>query len=101
MEGSLVSAESRNLRVNGLTGERIDLVKQREVETEAQAKIDAADAADARRRAVEQKRKQSEADAKAGEQRRKLRTGCTAIYQNTIDMKVKDLTVREEQQVRA
>jgi hypothetical protein len=43
----------------------------------------------------------AEEDAKAAEERRKARVACTAVYQATIDKKVKDLTVREEQQVRA
>jgi hypothetical protein len=43
----------------------------------------------------------AEEDVKAAEERRKVRVACAAIYQATIDKKVKDLTVREEQQVRA
>jgi hypothetical protein len=42
----------------------------------------------------------AEQDAKAAEERRRVRAACAAIYQATIDKKVKDLTVREEQQVR-
>ena len=38
----------------------------------------------------------AEEDAKAAEERRKVRVGCAAVYQATIDKKVKDLTVREE-----
>lgn len=123
MDAALLSAENRNLRIDGITGERVDYRKQREiaaeaqakidaVEAEAQAKIDAAAAARHKRLAAEQKRKQAEADAryvtikaetdaKAAEEQRKIRAACTVIYQKTVDMKVKDLTVREEQQVRA
>jgi hypothetical protein len=43
----------------------------------------------------------AERNAKDAEDKRKLRANCTVIYQNTIDKKVKDLTVREEEQVRA
>src|ERR1017187_6541833 len=79
---------------------------------EAQAKDDAAEAALRKRLAAEQKRKQAEAaaqqakikaeeDARAAEERRKIRAACTVIYKDTIDKKVKDLTVREEQQVQA
>lgn len=79
---------------------------------QAQAKKDAADLSRRKRLAAEQKKKdaelnariakdRAEEDAKAADERRKLRAACTVIYQNTIDKKVKDLTVREEQQVRA
>jgi hypothetical protein len=79
---------------------------------EAQAKKDAAEAARRKRLAAEQKRKQAELDAriakeradeeaKAAEERRKIRLACSTIYQSTADKKLKDLTVKEEQQVRA
>ena len=79
---------------------------------EVQAKKDAADAARRKQLAAEQKRKQAELDAriakeradegaKAAEERRKIRAACSTIYQNTADTKLKDLTVKEEQQVRA
>ncbi len=68
----------------------------------------------ARRRKLAEERKQqaakdtaraakfkAEEDDKAAEERRKVRVACAAVYQATIDKKVKDLTVREEQQVRA
>jgi hypothetical protein len=126
----LLFAENSKTRIDGMTGERVDFVKElqaikanREAESaaqaeeerkaaEAQAKRDAAEAARRKRLAAEQKKKQAEADAryakvkaeedaKAAEERRKVRAACTIIYQNTIDQKVKDLTVREEQQVRA
>jgi hypothetical protein len=77
-----------------------------------EATKEAADAARRKRLAAEQKRKQAEADAryatmqaekegKAAEERRKIRAACSAIYQTTADTKLKDLTVKEEQQVRA
>jgi predicted P-loop ATPase len=39
--------------------------------------------------------------AKDAEERRRIRAGCGAIYRSTADRKVSDLTVKEEQQVRA
>jgi len=79
---------------------------------EAQAKKDAVDAVRRKQQADEQKKKQVEAEAKYAkvkaeeeakdaERRRILRANCTVIYQNTIDKKLKDLTVREDQQVGA
>jgi len=52
--------------------------------------------------ALEAKAK-AERDAKAAEERRQVRAACGAVYQSTADInkKVGDLTVREEQQVRA
>ena len=43
----------------------------------------------------------SEEEAKAAEERRKVRAACSGIYQNTVEKKIKDLTVGEEQRVRA
>jgi hypothetical protein len=72
------------------------------------------DVEEARRKTLAAERKQKEAveaarlakiraaeDIKAAEDRAKTRAACTAIYQSTIDKKVKDLTVREDQQIRA
>jgi hypothetical protein len=93
----------------------IEAEKER-VAAEEQAAVDRkkaiAEAARRKRLAEEQKKKDAEVNARiakstaereaaAAEERRKLRANCTLIYQNTIDTKVKDLTVREEQQVRA
>jgi hypothetical protein len=129
IRASLVSAESSKVRINGVTGERVDLVKQlqepkakRDVEeaiqaeekrraAEEHAKEDAAEAARLKRLAAEQKKKDAERDARiskyraeqgasAAEERRKIRAACAAIYKSTADMKIKDLTVKEEQQVR-
>jgi hypothetical protein len=58
--------------------------------------------AERRRRTIaEEKRKQSELTAKAVEAKRQLREACANIYHRTVDKKVKDLTVGEEQQVRS
>lgn len=93
----------------------IEAEKQR-VAAEEQAAIDRkkaiAEAARRKRLAEEQKKKdaeinarlakyRAEKDAADAEDRRILRVNCTVIYQSTIDKKVKELTVREEQQVRA
>ena len=40
-------------------------------------------------------------EARASEERRKIRDACGLIYKNTADKKVGDVTVKEEQQVRA
>jgi hypothetical protein len=130
---ALLQAENSRFRINGLTGERIDLQKQRESEARAKAeqeriaaeeraendrataeeqtKKDAAQAIRQKRLAAERKRKQAEEsareakvqaeqDAKEAEARAKIRAACNTIYRNTVDKKIKDLTVREEQQVR-
>ena len=100
-DASLLTAENNDLRINLVSGERIDLKKQRELAAEAQAKQDAIEEARQRRIASEQKKKNVELNAAKAEEMRKLRANCTTIYQNTIDKKVRDLTVREEEQVRA
>jgi flagellar biosynthesis GTPase FlhF len=129
IKASLVLAENPKTEINGLTGERVDLEKQlqelkakQDAEAaaqaeeerqaaEAQAKKDAAEAARRKRLAADQKRKQAEADARyakmkaeedarAAEERRKIRAACSAIYQSTADKKISNLTVKEEQQVR-
>jgi hypothetical protein len=61
----------------------------------------AAEAARATERRRQLEKERAVEAVRAAEERRKLRANCTIIYQNTIDKKVKDLTVREEQQVRA
>lgn len=130
IKASLVLAENSKTRINGVTGERVDMEKQlqelkakREAEAaaqaeeerksaEAQAKKDAAEAARQKRLAAEQKKRDAELDARiakqraaeavrAAEERRRVRAACAGIYDNTVDKKVKDLTVGEEQQVRA
>lgn len=130
IKASLILAENSKTRIDGVTGDRVDLEKQlRELNikheaeaaaqaeeerkaAEQQAKKDAAEAVRRKRLAAEQKRKDAELDAriakrkeeeesKAAEERRRVRAACSGIYQNTVDKKVKDLTVGEEQQVRA
>jgi len=65
------------------------------------AKKEAAEAAHRKRLAAEQKRTEDEERAKAAEERKRVRAVCAAIYQSTADRKISDLTVKEEQQVRA
>jgi hypothetical protein len=137
IKAKLLLAESFTTRIDGETGERVDLEKQlqeikakRDAETaahdaevaaqaeaerktaEAQAKKDAAEAARQKRLAAERKRKETEENArlekeradeqaKTAKQQQTLRAGCLLVYQNTADKKVSDLTVKEEQQVRA
>lgn len=78
---------------------------------QAQAKKDAAEAARRKRLAAERKKKEAEfsarvakeradEEARVAEERRRVRVACNTTYQNTADKKVKDLTVKEEQQVR-
>lgn len=92
--------------------EAAERVRREAAENAEQAKKDAAEAGRQKRLAAERKRKETEEaarlakiraeqDAIATEERRKIRSACAAIYQNTIDKKLNDLTVREEQQVRA
>ena len=114
IKASLVIAENSKVRINGVTGERVHLSKkeerrnttaQREAEAARQKRLVAErdariakDRADADAKAAKDR---WDADAKAAEEKRRLRANCMVIYQNTIDRKVKDLTVREEEQVRA
>jgi hypothetical protein len=63
-------------------------------EAEAQAKKDAAEAARQKRLAEERRKRDVE-------ESRRIRATCALIYKNTADKKISDLTVREEQQVRA
>jgi len=130
IKARLLLAENSKTRIDGTRGERIDLEKQlqdlkakhdaeeaAQAEDErkaadAQAKKDAAEAARQKRIAAEKKKKdaelnariakeKAEEEAKATEERRKVRAACAVIYQNTADKKLKDLTVKEEQQGRA
>ena len=77
-----------------------------------QAKKDAVESARQKRLAVERKKKQAEEDAryakitaeikaKDAEDRAKIRAACRSIYTATSDKKMGDLTVKEDQQVRA
>jgi hypothetical protein len=54
----------------------------------------------------EERRKKEAAEASAAAkaedaERRKLRATCAAVYQNTADKRMGDLTVKEDQQVKA
>jgi uncharacterized membrane protein len=77
-------------------------------EANQKAKEAAAEAEASRRSARELKKQEAEykawKDAEAirtAAKEMKIRAACKVIYQKTADTKVKDLTVREEQQVRA
>jgi len=112
IRASLVLAENSRLRIDGTTGQRVDLQKQlqelkeeREAEASVQAETErkAAEAraeAKAKTDAAEAARRKRE-EAEAALERRKARAACRAIYRSTIDKKVNELTVREDQQVRA
>jgi hypothetical protein len=50
---------------------------------------------------AELKNEKAEQEARDAEERRKVLTACRLIYQTTADKKIRDLTVKEEQQVRA
>lgn len=89
--------------------EKAKRVAEREKREKQEA---AADAARRKQLADEQKKKDAELDAriaktkaedeaKAAEEQRQVRAACALIYRNTADKKVGDLTVKEEQQVRA
>jgi hypothetical protein len=90
--------------------------EDRRIAAEAQARKDAARrkivAAERKRKLAEQERSQADLDARIAkeraeqetqeaQERRKVRTACSAIYRDTADKKLRDLTVREDQQVRA
>jgi hypothetical protein len=75
---------------------------------ETQAKTDAAEAARREQQAGERRRRQAEADAREARAKAEqvtkaaeVRLACAVIYRNTADKKISDLTVKEEQQVRA
>lgn len=95
-----VAPEQRAVYDAHLAEERRDAEEQRKKDAAEASRRKRADASRAEQNAQYAKYK-AEEDAKAAEERRKLRAACTAIYHDTIDKKVKDLTVREEQQVRA
>jgi hypothetical protein len=130
IKARLLLAESFKVRIDGVAGERVDLEKElqklkvkREAEAaaqaeeerkaaEAQAKEDTAEQARRKRRAATRKRKEAEdnallaryradAEAKAAAEQARLRAACAVIYRDTAKKKVSDLTVDEEQKVRA
>jgi hypothetical protein len=121
---TLVSADSLNsIHIDGVTGERIDMAERRRIENERKAEEDAKRSAEYVEATLKQyaaeekaeaalKRQQAKEaaayakmkaaqDAKTAQELVRVRAACAAIYQRTSDMKVKDLTVKEEQQVRA
>jgi hypothetical protein len=119
VKAALLSAEGDSATIAGASAEPEDLSNelraiqaQRDVEAAEQAKKDAGDAARQKRLAAERKKKQAEDDARSAkakaerdaqqaEERRQVRAACSAVYQGTANKKIGDLTVREEQQVRA
>ena len=104
MNVKLVLAENHRLRIDGISGKRVDFEEEKkEAALEAERKK-TLQAAQKKKRAEEDARlekAQAEERARAAEERRKVRAACSVIYQNTADKKLNDLTVREEQQVRA
>ncbi len=111
----LLFAENSKARIEGVSGDRVDLERQlrelkakREAEAaaqaeeerraaEAQAKKEAAEAARRKRLAAEQKKRETELNGRLARER----AVCAVIYRNTANKKVSDLTVDEEQKVRA
>jgi hypothetical protein len=130
IQGKIVLAENPKVRIDGTTGERVDLEKRlqeikakrdaeaaeeaerQRVADEERAKREAQEATRQRQLAAERKKKQaaedarlarirSEQDARAAEERTRVRAACRAIYEKTADKRVSDLTVKEAQQVEA
>lgn len=100
-KAALVLAESPIVRIDGLTGERVDLVAQREAEAAKRAKEEAALAAMRAKADAVRRRVEAEEQARDAEEGRKVRAACTAIYKSTADKRMGDLTVKEDQQVKA
>ena len=86
--------------------------ERQRIADEQQAKKDALEAARQKRLAAERRKKQADEDAryakiraeiraKEAEEQAKIRLACAAIYKATSDKKMGDLTVKEDQQVRA
>ncbi len=96
---TLVSAENLKYRVDGTTGETIDLDKQRAADADkARSERAAQEIAEKRKRAAAQLRRKklkADEDAQAAAQRAKLVADCRAIYDHTAQKKVSDLTVEE------
>ena len=84
-----------------MTGERTDLKAQREAQNARRdAQYEAWKAERDARRAAEAEEEKRAAEEQAAEQRR-IQAACRIIYQKKANRKVNDLTVQEEQQVRA
>ena len=97
------AAEAEHQKILAAEQEKKDatLDEQNRVRNLRIAKEEAIQAARSAERRRQLKKEEAAQAVRAAEERQRLRANCTAIYQNTIDKKVKDLTVREEQQVRA
>ena len=111
-EHDWVSIPGTDTEPEDLSPELRAIQAARDLEAEVQAKKDAADAARQKRLAAQRKAKQAEdvarsakakreQEAKEAEERRRIREACGVLYKDTANKKVGDLTVREEQQVRA
>jgi hypothetical protein len=50
---------------------------------------------------LERKKKEAEDAARAAQERARVRAACAVVYKNTADKKMGDLTVKEDQQVKA
>jgi len=108
IEARLLFAENGNTRIEGTAEAAVDLGKQlqeikaqHEAEAKAQAERDAAAAVRRKRLTAQERKKEAEANMKAAEERIRVRAACLVVYQDTIDKKIHDLTVREERQVQA
>jgi hypothetical protein len=123
IKATLLSAENSKVRIDGETGERVDLVAERKAQEAAeaerrrieegeQAKKEAEDATRRKRLTADRKKREADEQAryerakaveevKAAEERAKVRTACALLYEKTANKKIGDLTVKEEQQVRS
>jgi len=130
IKAKLILAENQRFRIDGVTGETVNLEAQlreikvqRDAEAAAQAEQDRLAAeAEAKKAAAEAERKQkltaerkrkeaeeaarlarirAEENAKASAERARIRAACAVIYKATANKKVSDLTVKEAQQIQA
>lgn len=114
--GERIDKEARRREIEAdrkaAESERAAQVERERIEAENAAKKVALESARQKQLAAERKKNEAEAQAayertraadevKAAEERRRIRTACTVIYQSTANKKVANLTVKEEQQVRA
>ena len=98
---TLLFAENENTRITESTSGVVSLKKQWE---EEEAVRRAAEQAELARRVAErdaEAKKTRRIEEQREAERTRLRDNCLAIYNATADKKVNDLTVREEQAVRA
>jgi hypothetical protein len=83
---------------------KVILAKQAAIKAQKdadEAKYEAARRAEDIKAAKERKRQQDDEQERIRLRRVKIQAACSVIYQDTINKKVSDLSVREEQQVRA